>query len=231
MINYKLDISDCYNQMICLDNFIGLSSYFSILDIIDKKEKASILLNNFVVNMDEQSWYGAIVNNNNNSIVTKALNGIDVDELDVFRLMLQRAELIVSGIKCVYIQLSTKTGDYYHSTGNEFRIGDKNIWLAGDCSDIENATVNMVLVFDGGVELSFNESDMVIESIGFNNFIKPDDVDKFNKAQDSFICLKNRRIEDFGFNNIKSGFLEFEKNVKYFEHSETGNTAIRNHKV
>ncbi|EOV9619375.1 hypothetical protein ACN5LY_004003 [Cronobacter dublinensis] len=231
MINYKLDISDCYNQMICLDNFIGLSSYFSILDIIDKKEKASILLNNFVVNMDEQSWYGAIVNNNNNSIVTKALNGIDVDELDVFRLMLQRAELIVSGIKCVYIQLATKTGDYYHSTGNEFRIGDKNIWLAGDCSDIENATVNMVLVFDGGVELSFNESDMVIESIGFNNFIKPDDVDKFNKAQDSFICLKNRRIEDFGFSNIKSGFLEFEKNVKYFEHSETGNTAIRNHKV
>ncbi|EOL8943231.1 hypothetical protein ACM91X_000301 [Cronobacter dublinensis] len=231
MINYKLDISDCYNQMICLDNFISLNSYFSILEIIDKKEKASILLNNIVVNMDEQSWYDAIVKNNNNSIVTRALNGIDVDELDVFRLMLQRAKLIVSGIKCVYIQLSTKTGDYYHSTGNEFRIGDKYIWLAGDCSDFENSTVKIMLVFGGEINLSFHESDVVIESIEFNNFIKPDDVDKFNKAQDSFVCLKNIRIEDFGFNNIKSGFLEFEKNVKYFEHSETGNTAIRNHKV
>ncbi|WP_234013777.1 hypothetical protein [Cronobacter dublinensis] len=231
MINYKLDITDCYNQMICLDNFISLNSYFSILDILDKKEKASILLNNIVVNMDEQSWYGAIVNNNNNSIVTRALNGTDVDELDAFRLMLQRAELIVSGIKCVYIQLSTKTGDYYHSTGNEFRIGDKNIWLAGDCSDFESSTVKIMLVFGGEINLNFHESDVVIESIEFNNFITPDDVDKFNKAQDSFICLKNRRIEDFGFNNIKSGFLEFEKNVKYFEHSETGNTAIRNHKV
>ncbi|EOC1565549.1 hypothetical protein ACI1AR_000886 [Cronobacter dublinensis] len=88
-----------------------------------------------------------------------------------------------------------------------------------------------MLVFGGEINLNFHESDVVIESIEFNNFITPDDVDKFNKAQDSFICLKNRRIEDFGFNNIKSGFLEFEKNVKYFEHSETGNTAIRNHKV
>ncbi|ELQ6151421.1 hypothetical protein DOX44_003324 [Cronobacter turicensis] len=88
-----------------------------------------------------------------------------------------------------------------------------------------------MLVFGGGINLNFHESDVVIESIDFNNFVKSDDVDKFNKAQDSFISLKNRKIEDFGFNNIKSGFLEFEKNVKYFEHSETGNTAIRNYKV
>ncbi|EOW6513785.1 hypothetical protein ACOZXQ_003594 [Cronobacter malonaticus] len=231
MINYKLDISDCYNQMICLDNFIGLNSYFSILDVIDKKEKASVLLNNIVVNMDEKSWYGAIVNNNNNSIVTQTLKGINVDGLDVFRLMLQRAELTASGIKCVYIKLSTKTGDYYHSTGNEFCIGDKYIWLAGDCSDFESSTVKIMLVFGGEINLNFHESDVVIESIDFNNFVKSDDVDKFNKAQDSFISLKNRKIEDFGFNNIKSSFLEFEKNVKYFEHSETGNTAIRNYKV
>ncbi|EOE6917857.1 hypothetical protein ACKS9G_004355, partial [Cronobacter turicensis] len=193
--------------------------------------KASVLLNNIVVNMDEKSWYGAIVNNNNNSIVTQTLKGINVDELDVFRLMLQRAELTVSGIKCVYIKLSTKTGDYYHSTGNEFCIGDKYIWLAGDCSDFESSTVKIMLVFGGGINLNFHESDVVIESIDFNNFVKSDDVDKFNKAQDSFISLKNRKIEDFGFNNIKSGFLEFEKNVKYFEHSETGNTAIRNYKI
>lgn len=231
MVSYKLNITDSYPKMICLDNFIGLNSYFSILDVIDKKEKVSILLNNIVVNMDEQSWYGAIVNNNNNSIVTKTLNGIDVDELDLFRLMLQRAELTASGIKCVYIKLSTKTGDYYHSIGNEFFIGDKYIWLAGDCSDFESSTVKIMLVFGGEINLNFHESDVVIESIEFNNFITPDNVDKFNKAQDSFISLKNRRIEDFGFNNIKSGFLEFEKNVKYFEHSETGNTAIRNHKV
>lgn len=231
MMNYSINIKNCYPQMICLDNFIGLNSYFSILDVIDTNEKASVLLNNIVVNMDEESWYGAIVNNNNNSIVTQTLKGINVDELDVFRLMLQRAELTVSGIKCVYIKLSTKTGDYYHSTGNEFCIGDKYIWLAGDCSDFESSTVKIMLVFGGGINLNFHESDVIVESINFNNFIKPEDIDKFNKAQDSFVSLKSRRIEDFGFNNIKSALLEFDKSIKYFDYSETGNTAIRNYKV
>ncbi|EPW7977426.1 hypothetical protein ACWPSR_003515, partial [Cronobacter turicensis] len=122
------------------------------------------------------------------------------------------------------------TGDYYHSTGNEFNVGDKYIWLAGDCSDFENSTVKIMLVFDGGINLNFHESDVIVESINFNNFIKPEDIDKFNKAQDSFISLKSRRIEDFGFNNIKSALLEFDKSIKYFDYSETGNTAIRNYK-
>ncbi len=39
MIKYKLNITDCYPQVICLDNNIGLKSYFSIFDIINKKRK------------------------------------------------------------------------------------------------------------------------------------------------------------------------------------------------
>lgn len=60
MIKYKLNITDCYPQVICLDNNIGLKSYFSILDIINKKENSSILLNNMVINIDDESWYGVI---------------------------------------------------------------------------------------------------------------------------------------------------------------------------
>ncbi|EOL9072730.1 hypothetical protein ACOZ12_003886 [Cronobacter turicensis] len=230
MMNYSINIKNCYPQIICLDNFIGLKSYFSILDIINKKEKASVLMNNIVINMDDELGYDAILKKNNNSIVVRALKDLNIDELDMFTLMLQRAEVTASGIKCVYIKLSTSTGDYYHSTGNEFNVGDKYIWLAGDCSDFENSTVKIMLVFDGEINLNFHESDVIVESINFNNFIKPEDIDKFNKAQDSFISLKSRRIEDFGFNNIKSALLEFDKSIKYFDYSETGNTAIRNYK-
>ncbi|WP_230086023.1 MULTISPECIES: hypothetical protein [Providencia] len=229
MIKYKLNITDCYPQVICLDNNIGLKSYFSILDAIDKKEKSSILLNNIIVNIDDESWYGVITKKNSNSIVANALNNLRIDELDIFTLMILRAELTVSGIKCVYIKLSTNNDDYYHSIGNEFCIGDKHIWLAGYCSDFENSTINIMLVFDGEIDLNFHESDVVIESINYNNFITSDNVNDFNKAYDSFIALKNTTIESLGFNNIKSELLEFDCNVKYFDYSEVGNIAIKNY--
>lgn len=231
MIRYKLNITDCYPQVICLDNNIGLRSYFSILDIINKKENPSILLNNMVINIDDESWYGVITKKNSNSIVTRALNSLDVNDLDIFTLMMQRAELTISGIKCVYIKLLTDTDNYYHSIGNEFCVGDKHIWLAGYCSDFENTTINIMLVFDGEIHLNFHESDIVIESINFNSYINFDNVNDFNKANDSFISLKEIRIEDLGFNNIKSELLEFNNNIKYFDYSETGNVAIKNYNV
>ncbi|EOY5418909.1 hypothetical protein ACP6OW_003450 [Cronobacter turicensis] len=230
MMKYNINITNCYHKLICLDNNIGLNSYFSILDLVSKKERATILLNNIVVNMHDESWYGAIAGNNNNSIVTRVLNDLSVNDLDIFTLMLQRAELVVSGIKCVYIKLSTSTGDYYHSTGNEFCIGDKQIWLAGSCSDYGNSVIDIILIFDGEIDLSFYESDVVIESINYDNFINPLDVDNFNKAYDSFISLKRIKIEDLGFNNIKSGLLGFYENVKYFDHGETGDIAIKHYK-
>lgn len=231
MINYNLNITDCYPQVICLDNNIGLKSYFSILDIINKKENSSILLNNMVINIDDELWYGVITKTNSNSIVARALNSLDVDGLDIFTLMMQRAELTILGIKCVYIKLSTDTDDYYHSIGNEFCVGDKHIWLAGYCSDFENTTINIMLVFDGEIHLNFHESDLVIESINFNSYINFDNVNDFNKANDSFISLKKIRIENLGFNNVKSELLEFNNNIKYFDYSETGNVAIKNYNV
>lgn len=231
MIKYKLNITDCYPQVICLDNNIGLKSYFSILDIIKKKENSSILLNNMVINIDDELWYGVITKTNSNSIVARALNSLDVDGLDIFTLMMQRAELTISGIKCVYIKLSTDTDNYYHSIGNEFCVGDKHIWLAGYCSDFENTAINIMLVFDGEIHLNFHESDIVIESINFNSYINFYNVNDFNKANDSFISLKKTRIENLGFNNVKSELLRFDNNIKYFDYSETGNVAIKNYNV
>ncbi|MBG5918795.1 hypothetical protein G3341_07765 [Providencia vermicola] len=86
-----------------------------------------------------------------------------------------------------------------------------------------------MLVFDGEIDLNFHESDVVIESINYNNFITSDNVNDFNKAYDSFIALKNTTIESLGFNNIKSELLEFDCNVKYFDYSEVGNIAIKNY--
>ncbi|APZ07629.1 hypothetical protein BWI95_10535 [Kosakonia cowanii JCM 10956 = DSM 18146] len=88
-----------------------------------------------------------------------------------------------------------------------------------------------MLVFDGEIHLNFHESDIVIESINFNSYIDFDNVNDFNKANDSFISLKKIRIEDLGFNNIKSELLEFNNNIKYFDYSETGNFAIKNYNV
>lgn len=88
-----------------------------------------------------------------------------------------------------------------------------------------------MLVFDGEIHLNFHESDIVIESINFNSHINFYNVNDFNKANDSFISLKKTRIENLGFNNVKSELLRFDNNIKYFDYSETGNVAIKNYNV
>lgn len=231
MKEYKLNITNCYPKVICLDNNIGLKTYFSILDAIDGKGELSLLLNNLVINIDDEAWYSAITKENKNSIVSRNLSGLNINELDMFTLMLRQAKLTASGVKCIYIKLSNNTGDHYHSIGSNFFVGDKYIWLAGCCSDLGDSKVNVMLVFDGEINLSFYESDIVIESINYNEFIGLDKVNAFNEACDLFISLKNTTIENLGFNEIKSELLEFDNNIKYFDYSEMGNVAIKNYNV
>ncbi|HAF2131153.1 TPA: hypothetical protein G9F27_005507 [Salmonella enterica] len=88
-----------------------------------------------------------------------------------------------------------------------------------------------MLVFDGEIDLNIHESDVVIESINYNNFINSDNVNNFNKVHNSFISLKNITIEDLSFNNIKSELLEFDNNIKYFDYSEIGNIEFKNYNV
>lgn len=88
-----------------------------------------------------------------------------------------------------------------------------------------------MLVFDGEIDLNIHESDVVIESIKYNNFINSDNVNNFNKVHNSFISLKNITIEDLSFNNIKSELLEFDNNIKYFDYSEIGNIEFKNYNV
>lgn len=64
-MQYKIDITDSYQQFICLDSDIGLNPYFSLPDIIDIKEtKMHIRIDNIEVNMSDKKWFLPIISTN-----------------------------------------------------------------------------------------------------------------------------------------------------------------------
>ncbi|HCR4019223.1 TPA: hypothetical protein OOF36_003514 [Morganella morganii] len=186
-------------------------------------------MNNIIVNLDDEEWYNPIINKNRDSIVAKALNGIKNKELDVFTLMLKKATLNVSGIKCTYIQIKSGMKNYYHSEDCDFSIGDKCIWLVGYSSDYVNSMINIMLVFNGSITIEFDESDILVESINYEYFIDPVCVNIFNNALDLFVETKKRWVDKKKFNGIKSNLLNFDGFIEYFDDTEYGSFAIKNY--
>ncbi|WP_374446776.1 hypothetical protein [Providencia sp.] len=228
-MKYDIDITCSYPKMICLDNNIDLKSYFSISDLSNNSIYSSISLSNIIVNLDEEEWYNPIINNNSDSIVAKALKSIGNEELEMLTLMLKKATLHISGIKCTYIQIKSGVKNHYHSEDSEFSIGDKCIWLVGYSSDYVGSMVNIMLIFNGSIKIEFDESDILIESMNYKCFIDSTSVNTFNNALDLFVETKKRWMDKSKFNGIKSSLLNFDGFIKYFDDTEYGSFAIKNY--
>ncbi|HEM8294415.1 TPA: hypothetical protein ACGEYH_003960 [Providencia rettgeri] len=228
-MKYDIDITCSYPKMICLDNNIDLKSYFSVSGLSNNSIHSSISLSNIIVNLDEEEWYNPIINNNSDSIVAKALKSIENEELEILTLMLKKATLHISGIKCTYIQITSGEKNHYHSEDGDFSIGDKCIWLVGYSSDYVDSMVNIMLIFNGSIKIEFDEPDILIESINYKYFIDPVSVNTFNNALDLFVETKKRWMDKNKFNGIKSSLLNFDGFIKYFDDTEYGSFAIKNY--
>lgn len=228
-MQYNLDITDSYQQFICLDSDIGLSAYYSFpaLDSINI-DSMNMHIDNLEVNMSDSKWFSPVIIANTKSIINNGLREINTNEPDcIYSIILSKSILKITNIKCIYMSISKDGIDHYHSSGTGFDTGDHFIWLAGKSADIFNARFSAMIIFSGGIELSFEERDIIIQSVGLNQNITPSEASVMNTSQELLVSKKKISLKEMGLNNIKSNFLDFNFYNRYFRSDENGNTAYK----
>lgn len=230
-MKYQIDISNSYQQFICLDSGIGIENYlsFDLTNIIDEFE---VNLENIEVNMSEHIWYSSIIRKNPKSIIVNALGKIDLnDPSSILTILVRKAKLVIQNVKCIYLQMNGDDTEIYHTIDSNFYVNDKYIWLAGKSADYPNQEIKLKIIFSDKLDFIFEESDILIQTIEFDNYLTPHHVDVINKYQNLIINLKNRNIAELNVNNISSRFLDFDFSRNYFMSSEIGNIAIKDYKI
>ncbi|WP_392551401.1 hypothetical protein RHO14_07865 [Orbus wheelerorum] len=229
-MEYQLDITSNYQQFLCLDSCIGIENYLSF-DFASINNDFEVNLENIEVNMSESIWYSPIIEKNPKSIISSGLAKIDLNDYSsIFTLLLRKAKLVIKNARCIYLKLIDNKDEIYHTVDSNFSIGDKYIWLVGKSADYPNMQVKLKIIFSDELNFIFEESDILIQTIEFDNFFTKQDVDFINQYQDYIIKLKNRSIDGLNVNNISSKFLDFDFSKNYFISSENGNIAIKNYK-
>lgn len=230
-MKYKLDITDSYQQFICLDSDIGLAAYFSLLDLSDTDaSKINISIDNIEVNMSEKKWFHPIISINKKSIINKGLEVLNIENPDcIYSAIISKSTLTIDNVKCVYISFGNDGKERNNSSDKGFDIGDRFIWLAGQSAEFPNTRFSAMIVFAGNVEFSFRETDIIIQSLDLKQNINHTEAASINEKQELVIAKKKRDINEIKFNNIKSNFLDYDFYRYYFTSDENGNIAIKNH--
>lgn len=234
-MQYNLDIKDSYQQFICLDSDVGLSAYYSFpaLDIINT-DSVIMHIDNLEVNMSDSKWFSPVIIANTKSIISNGLREINTNEPDcIYSIILSKSILKITNIKCIYMSINQDGIGHYHSSGTGFDTGDHFIWLAGKSADISSAQFSAMIVFsgEGEIEISFEEKDIIIHSVGLNQNITPSEASVMNTLQEFLVSKKQRNLKEMGLNNIKSNFLDFDFYNRYFKSDENGNIAYKSFPV
>lgn len=66
------------------------------------------------------------------------------------------------------------------------------------------------------MDFIFEESDIIIQTIDLQNYIKQHKVEFINKYQELIVKIKNRDISKLNLNNISSNFLQYDFSKNYF---------------
>lgn len=232
-MEYLLDISNSYPRFFIFSGEQGFTTYMSTPDLsMDDNKCIEVLFENIEVNFLEDIWYLPVIKNNPNSIIKKVIENIDLGDLSsLLTIILKRAKLVINNVKNLSLIFDSNGVNYFHSQDNNFNIGDRKIWLSGRSMDIINTLLTAEFVFSGYVDFIFNESDIVVKSIDFDEFISLGDIDLVDQAQDVMVKLKNKTILDFGVNGKASKFLGFYYSKEYFSGDENCILAIKDYKA
>ncbi|MWP63315.1 hypothetical protein GQ593_13370, partial [Gilliamella sp. Pas-s25] len=191
-MEYKLDVTNSYQEFICLDNNLGIENYLSF-DLESGEDDFQVNLENIAVNMSEEIWYLPIIKQNPKSVLNNALNEIDLnDPSSILIILIRKARLIIKNFKNMYLKIHDEKNERFHSTDSNFTIGDKYIWLAGKSADYSDQKINLKIVFSGRLNFVFEESDILIQTIEFRDYITHHEVDIINRYQELIVKLKNR---------------------------------------
>ena len=196
-MKYILNISDSYERFLSFEEMAGIKLYMSMPQFqIHHEKECNISLTNIAVNMDEELWRAPILLANPNSTIS-------VNEDLV--ILLKSANLKIKNIQSLDLEIDTSNTEYYHSSGLNFNIGDRYIRCAGNSFDYQDAEIYIKIIFNGEVYLEFDEEDILIQTIGYQDQIGGmKKACEFNEAVDMRIKEKNNIFNQNILNGIKS---------------------------
>lgn len=108
-----------------------------------------------------------------------------------------------------------------------FSTGSKYVWLSGKRLDYTDSNIGLYIFFSGSLSLQFEDRDVILQMQGFKSTFNMEEVKVINKSQEIFNKQRDTFIEHDVFNNIKSPFFDFDFLMRYFEHTEYVNIALR----
>jgi len=228
---YFLNIKNSYPRFLCLDNSACVKSYFSCGHRFGDNG-FSINIENIEVNIDEKEWYEPIVRANPSGVIAKSIGDVlSVGDFGMMSILLRKAKLNIENVKSIFMEIDTENGKLFNSIDKSFDIGDKYIWLSGNSSEYYRCSISLMIIFSGDVLFSFEEGDIVIQTVNAKEYILKSDVECINTSQELFVKLKGKNIEEVSFNNVKSPFFNFEYQRKYIDFTSDGNFAIKEYRV
>lgn len=212
-MKYKMNITNSYYYLIYFFDTIGIDFYMSY-PTINSDRKCTIKFENIAINMDEERWRNQILILNPDSIINKS---------DDMVILLKKATLTIENTKNTNVSLVTNSLDSFDSSGLSFGLKDRRIRCSGKAMNYIDTYIYSDIIFSGDVFIEFDEADISIQTIGYDNLIS--DINIINKInQDSIIRTKSRneKISEKKLNGIKSPIWDFDFLMSHFAEDEQG---------
>lgn len=211
-MNYELDITKHYVTMIYFDEMIGLNNFIKIPLITEKLSSSyEINLENIAINLyNDEPYYNIILQQNSDNFIKKYKDPV---------VLLKKAKLIVNNTKCAQI-IMVNEKDYFHSWPTQFLKNDSAIVCYANSLDYPETMTYVRVIFSGSVELLFNDEDMILHTVGYDVFIKEDEIKYINNMMNQKIISNQSNINKLKFNNKRSRLWDRDYFHNYFTQEE-----------
>ncbi|MCL6743808.1 hypothetical protein [Kosakonia sp. R1.Fl] len=224
-MNYNINITDGYPALLNLDNTSGLYSYFAI-DPCGETNKIVVSVENLEINADKDLWCSHAIAENPKGVIAKFADRYDGED-SVASFLLRRAKIVAEGDVTYCVCLDNGIEKIYHTLPVSFSTGSKYVWLSGKSLDYTDSNIGLYIFFSGRLSLQFDDRDVLLQMQDFKSTFNMDEVKIINKSQEIFNKQRDTSIKHDVFNNTKSPFFNFDFLMRYFEHTEYVNIALR----
>ncbi len=214
-MNHKLDITNYHETMLHFQEFIGLNVFIQFPVITEQLPSSyEINLENIAVNFysDEPAYKNILLNNPNNFIK---------DYKDPV-ILLKKSKLVINNTKCAQILMvsKVKNKDYFHSWDTQFSKGDFQIVCYGKSLAYPDTMTFVCVIYTGSVELLFDESDMLLHTIGTGILFSQKEIEAINAKQAEKIIAYRNNIEDLNINNRYSRLWDPDYDQQFFSSTD-----------
>ena len=214
-MNHKLDITNYHETMLHFQELIGLNVFIQFPVITEQLPTSyEINLENIAVNFyNDAPAYQDVLRNNPNNFIKDYEDPV---------ILLKKSKLVINNIKCAQILMvnKVKKKDYFHSWDIQFSRGDFKIICYGKSLDYPDTMTFISVIYIGSVELLFDESDILLHTIGTEIIFNQKEIEAINTKQAEKIIAYGNNIEDLNINNRYSRLWEPDYNNQFFKRTD-----------